>query len=111
MAHGVGNLSKSQGFVVGVGTNLKIARGVHTTVDADDTVVTGLSTVVAAIAQFEEAPVIGANFVQAVIGDQAGSPAAGSIQIKTFKPTATGDATPTAATTFSLDVSWIAIGT
>lgn len=95
----------------GVAAGYKIARGQHTTVDADDTVVTGLTTVVAAVANLESDPVIGCDRAQAVIGDQAGAPAAGSIQIKSFKPTATGDATPIPATTFTKLVNWIAIGT
>lgn len=97
--------------VAGVAAGYKIARGQHTTVDADDTVVTGLATVVAAVANLESDPVIGCDRAQAVIGDQAGAPAAGSIQIKSFKPTATGDATPIPATTFTKLVNWIAIGT
>lgn len=94
-----------------VAAGYKIARGQHTTVDEDDTVVTGLATVVSAVANLESAPVIGCDRAQAVIGNQSGAPAAGSIQIKTFKPTATGDATPIAATTFSKLVNWVAIGT
>jgi hypothetical protein len=35
---------------------------------------------------------------------------AGSIQIKTFKPTATADTAPIAATTFTRKVNWIAVG-
>lgn len=97
--------------VVGVAAGYKIARGQTTTVAASDTIVTGLTTVVSAVANLEDAPVIGADRAQAVIGDQAGTPAAGSILIKTFKPTASGDATPIAATTFSKKVNWIAIGT
>ena len=44
---------------------------------------------------------------------KAGAPAAGSILLKTFKPTAVNDVTPTAATDFSenLVVAWIAVGT
>lgn len=90
--------------------DLKVVYGQQTTVAASDTVVTGLATVLSAVANLEDAPVIGCDRAQAVIGDQAGTPAAGSILIKTFKPTATGDATPIAATTFTKKVNWIAIG-
>lgn len=89
---------------------MKYVSGQHTTVDADDTVVTGLSLVVGAVATLDSDPVIGATDVVATIGDQAGAPAAGSIQIKTFKPTAVDNATPTAGTTFSKKVNWIAFG-
>lgn len=87
-----------------------VAFGTHTTVAASDTVATGLKRVTHAIAQLQDAPVIGATFVLADIGDQAGTPAAGGILIKSYKPTATNDATPTAGTTFSKRVSWVAIG-
>jgi hypothetical protein len=95
----------------GVAAGYKIARGIHTTVDENDTVVSGLATVVAAICQLQSPPVIGATWVACDIGDQSGAPAAGSFLVKTYKPTATGDATPTVATTFSIAVAWMAIGT
>lgn len=98
-------------LVAGVAGGYKIARGQHTTVDEDDTVVTGLATVVAAIAVLESDPVAGAQFVTCVIGNQAGAPAAGSIQIKTWKATAAGDTALIAGSTFSKLVNWIAIGT
>jgi len=97
--------------VVGVAAGYKVARGQMTTASASDTVVTGLTTVVSAVANMEDAPVIGADRSNAAIGDQAGAPAAGSILIKSYKPTATGDATPIAATTFSKKVNWVAVGT
>jgi hypothetical protein len=97
--------------VAGAAAGYKTARGQATTASASDTIVTGLATVVSAVASLEDAPVIGCDRAQAAIGDQAGTPAAGSILIKTFKPTATGDATPVAATTFTKKVNWIAIGT
>lgn len=97
--------------LAGVAAGYKVARGQHTTLDADDTVVTGLATVVAVVASFESDPVAGAQFVTAVLGNQAGAPAAGSIQIKTWKATATADTAIIAATTFTKLVNWIAIGT
>lgn len=99
--------------VSGVAADYKIARGVHTQVAASDTVVTGLATVVAVVASFHSAPTVKQLFCAADIGDQAGTPAAGSILIKTFKPTAVDNATPTAATDFSenLKLDWIAVGT
>ena len=91
--------------VAGVAAGYKIARGVHTTVDEDDTVVTGLATVVAVVACLASDPVAGCSKVTATIGDQAGAPAAGSIQIKSW------EADETVGTTFSKLVNWIAIGT
>jgi len=92
------------------GQAYRIARGQHTTVDADDTVVTGLTTVVAAVASWDSAPIEAAKFLTCTIGDQAGAPAAGSIQIKTHKDT-DADAAIVDATTFSLKINWVAIGT
>jgi len=94
----------------GVASGYKIARGVHTTVTASDTVVTGLSTVVAIVATLESDPGDNPLLVSASIGDQAGAPAAGSVLIKTWKTDGT-DPTPVAATTFSKKVNWVAIGT
>lgn len=89
---------------------LKTAAGQATTASASDTVVTGLSKVIAAVATLEDSPVIGCDRATAVIGDQNGTPAAGSTLVKTWKPTASGDATPIAATTFTKKVNWIAFG-
>lgn len=95
----------------GVAADYKIARGQHTTLSAADTVVTGLTTVVAVVATLDSDPVVTAQWVSASIGDQAGSPVAGSIYIKTWKPTAVDNATPVAASDFTKLVNWIAIGT
>ncbi len=98
-------------LVQGVAAGYKLARGVHETVAASDDVDTGLATVVAAVAVLEDAPSLDPLLVQAVVGDQAGAPAAGHILIKTWKATAAADCTPVAATTFAKKVSWIAVGT
>lgn len=90
--------------------NLRIASGQHTTVAAVDAVVTGLKKVLYAVANLEAAPVDGAQVVKATVGDQAGTPASGSIQIETWKATGTADTAVIAGTTFSKAVSWIAIG-
>ena len=88
------------------------ARGQHTMTSASDTVVTGLSTVNAAVAGLESAPTLTCDRAQAVVGDQAGTPAAGSIILKVFMPTSSSVTTPIAATGFaSIVVNWEAIGT
>ena len=97
--------------LAGPAAGKKMVHGQATTVTASDTVVTGLTTVERVIASLEDTPVIGCDRAQATIGDQNGAPAAGSILIKTFCPTASGDATPKAATTFGKKVNWVAIGT
>jgi hypothetical protein len=98
-------------LAVGVAAGYKIARGQHTTVDENDTVVTGLATVVAVVASLDDDPVAGCQLVTASIGNQSGAPAAGSILLKTWKATAAGDTALIAATTFGKKVNWIAIGT
>jgi len=97
----------------GVAAGYKVARGQHTQVAASDTVVTGLATVVAVIVSFDSAPTVKQLFCAGQIGNQSGAPAAGSILIKTFKPTAVNDVTPIPATDFTdnLVISWVAIGT
>ena len=100
--------------VAGVAAGYKIARGVLTTVTASDTVVTGLATVVAVVVSMGDDPSADPAFASATVGDQAGAPAAGSVLVKTWKPTtpgAAGNPTPIAATTFAKKVNWIASGT
>lgn len=97
--------------VSGIASGYKVARGQHTTVAAADTVVTGLTTVVAVIVSLETDPADAAFLASAQIGDQAGTPAAGSIIIKTWKSADGADVTPTAATAFTKKVNWVAIGT
>ena len=89
---------------------LRTARGQHTTVAASDTVVTGLTKVVSAVASLDSDPVDDPMLATASVGDQAGTPASGSILIKTWKNTGGTDPTPAAATTFAKKVNWMAIG-
>lgn len=105
--------AKLEALVQGAASGYKVARGVNIQVAATDTIVTGLASVVAVIVGFAGAPTVKQLFCAGLIGDQAGSPAAGSIQIKTFKPTAVNDVTPIAATDFTdnVKVAWVAVGT
>lgn len=89
----------------------RVAFGVHTTVAAADTVVTGLTTVVAVVASMGTDPADNPFMCSATIGDQAGSPAAGSVIIKTWQNTGGTDPTPAASNSFTKLVNWIAIGT
>ncbi len=98
-------------LVAGFAAGYKIARGVHETVAANDTVATGLATVAAIVVSLESDPALTCDRETASIGDQAGAPSAGSVYIKTWKPTSATDPTPVAATAFSKKVNWIAIGT
>lgn len=98
-------------LVQGLAAGYKVARGQHETVAASDTVVTGLATVVAAIAFLDDDPGLDPLLVTCSIGDQNGAPAAGSVLVKSWKATAANDCTPIAATTFTKKVNWIAIGT
>jgi hypothetical protein len=89
------------------GVSAKPALGQATTASASDTVVTGLSKVTACVANLDSAPTADPETATCSIGDQNGSPAAGSILVQTWK---TLGGTPAAATTFSKKVNWIAIG-
>jgi len=104
-------ITRSERAINGVAAGYVVARGQHTTVDENDTVVTGLTTVVSAVASLDDDPVAGCQSVSATIGDQAGAPAAGSVQIKSWKATAAGDTAVIAGTTFGKKVNWIAVGT
>ncbi|HEB29026.1 MAG TPA: hypothetical protein ENI05_14960 [Porticoccus sp.] len=96
--------------VAGVAGGYKIARGVVTPTDGADTIVTGLTTVVAAVAQLIATPILTHMWSCATIGDQAGAPAAGSIIIVHRGPVGAGDVTPQDAATTFVDVAWVAIG-
>lgn len=109
-AAAAGSDDETGDVLLGAEGGLRTVGGVHTTVDADDTVVSGLAVVVAVSATLASDPVAGAQHVTATIGDQAGSPAAGSFQIKSWKATASGDTALVAGTTFSKLVNWIAVG-
>lgn len=87
-----------------------IVAGQSTTVAASDTIVTGLSLLVGVVATLDSDPVDDPFMVTASIGDQAGTPAAGSFLLKTWKNTGGTDPTPAAATTFSKKVNWWAFG-
>lgn len=95
----------------GVAGGYKLARGQYTTVSASDTVVTGLTTIVAAVCQMESDPVLTVDRATVQIGNQSGAPVAGSIIVKTWMPTGAALTTPIAAITFGKLVNWVAIGT
>jgi hypothetical protein len=90
--------------------SLPVAFGQHTTVDADDTVDTGMDCVLQAVVLSPESVDETNKFFVADIGDQAGSPAAGSFYLKSKKDT-DADAAPVDATGFGIVVNWIAVGT
>jgi len=89
---------------------LRLVGGQATTASASDTIVTGLSKVVSAIATINDDLADGLSWATANTGDQAGSPAAGSFYLKTWKNTSGSDPTPLAATAFSAKVNWLAWG-
>lgn len=96
--------------VAGVAAGYKVARGVAS-ITGSGTVVTGLATVVAVIASPASDPDgVALAAVSGTIGDQAGTPAAGSVILKAWKVTAVDDATLIAATA-AKSINWIAIGT
>lgn len=101
------NVTGSGGLKIGGLALSKTAEGSATTVTASDTVVTGLTTVTGCVASMDSAPTTDPEIATCSIGNQTGSPAAGSVLIQTWK---TLGGTPVAATTFSKKVNWIAFG-
>lgn len=100
--------------VAGIAAGQKIARGQLTTATAADTVVTGLATIVSVVCTLESDPVDTCSVATCQVGDQAGAPAAGSIVVKTWKPTlggTSGNPTLVAASAFGKKVNWVAYGT
>lgn len=96
--------------VGGVAAGYKVARGVAS-VTGSGTVVTGLATVVAVVATPADDPDGTAlAAVSATIGDQAGTPAAGSVILKCWKITAADNGALIAATA-AKNVNWVAVGT
>lgn len=96
--------------VAGVAAGYKVARGVAS-ITGSGTVVTGLATVVAIVATMQaDASLSNGIEVTATIGDQAGTPAAGSVILKVWKPTANNDVTPIASAA-AVSVNWVAVGT
>ncbi len=94
----------------GVAAGYAIARGVFTPSDGSEDVVTGLTTVVAAVANLIDTPTLTHMWSDATIGNQSGAPAAGSIRVVNRKPTTSGNVAPIDATTPWVDVAWIALG-
>lgn len=100
----------TEGKVLLAGPQVKFVTGLSTTVAAVDTIVTGLSKLAGVVAQLNDAPTDALSGVNGDIGDQAGTPAAGSFLLKTWKNTSGTDPTPLAATAFGAKVAWIAFG-
>ena len=108
---GQGNLARFSSFITQKRqAGLVFDFGEHTTVAAADTVATKLEKVQGVLTVLDSDPVAAVDRATGSIGDQAGAPAKGSILINTWKPTATADTIPIAATTFGKKVSWLAWG-
>jgi hypothetical protein len=95
--------------IVGVASGYKIARGVDS-ITGSGTVATGLTTVVSVVVSPQSDP-DGTNLhsCSGTIGDQSGTPAAGSVIVKCWKITAAGNGALIAATA-AKSVNWIAVG-
>lgn len=94
-----------------IAAGYKLARGQSTTVAASDTIASGLATVVAVVCSYDTDVADANSWVTCSIGDQAGTPVAGSFLLKTWQNTSGNDPTPAAAGSFSKKVNWIAVGT
>lgn len=89
---------------------LPIAHGKWNTASASDTVATGLTAPLKAVFLTPAEAINETNkFFVADLGDQAGSPAAGSFLLKSYLDT-DADAAPAAATGFDVDINWLAVG-
>jgi hypothetical protein len=88
--------------VQGVAAGYKAARGVAA-VTGSLAVTTGLTSIVAATATLNEDAALTGTVVSATFS-------AGTLTIKVWKPTASGDCTPIAATA-AKSVCWTAVGT
>jgi len=96
--------------VLAAGSGYKLATGVAT-VTGSATVATGLTTVVSVTATMQEDfSLTNGIGCSGSVGDQSGAPAAGSVVIKCWKPTASNDVTPIASGA-ALHVNWTARGT
>lgn len=96
--------------LLGAPGGVKFVGGQATTVTASDTIMTGLSTLYGAVATLDDNPGDNPFLVSASIGDQAGTPAAGSFLLKSWQNTSGSDPTPAAASTFGKKVNWVAFG-
>ena len=84
----------------------RFATGVLAPSAADEDVATGLATVIRGGAELIEAPAL--THLQSIATP---STAAGSLRIRSYKPTGAGNTTPTAATGTLKAVMWWAVGT
>lgn len=95
--------------VVGAGSGYKVARGVAS-ITGSGTVATGLTTVVSIVVTPQsDLDGTGLAGCSGTIGDQSGSPAAGSVILKCWKITAADNGALIAATA-AKSVNWIAVG-
>lgn len=88
----------------------RVAAGTFTPVAATSEVATGLALVSAALVSFRGTQSLTHYHSFADVGDQAGNPPAGSIDITHLKPTGVADVTPIPATTPWSELDWIAFG-
>ena len=96
--------------IAGAAAGYKVARGVAADVTATAEITSGLATVVSVIACLAGDPNVGeAMWVTVSIPTQTAGDA-GKFTVKTWKPTANDNATPTAGTGDHA-VAWVAVGT
>lgn len=107
MTAAVAALPPAVNYLLGVVAGRKVAGGVHLQVAQSDTIVTGLTTVIAVVICFRDAPTAKQQYAIATIGDQVATPAAGSFLLQTLKSTlAVAD-----DFTDNIHFDWIAFGT
>ena len=99
-------------YVTAKNGDMVCVGGQHAMGAAVDTVVTGLVTVAFVMVGLDTDPADDPAYVSGSIGDQAGTPAAGSILISAWTFTnVANDATPAASGATGAKVNWLAFGT
>lgn len=90
-------------------TGIQVRFGSGTTSSAVDTVVTDLTHVSAVLLNMDDTPTYLAGRLTGFVGDQAGTPAAGSFQVKGWATSSLG--VIGAASSFGKTYQYLAIGT
>jgi hypothetical protein len=98
-------------LITGVAAGYKIAYGTASIGAASEDIVTGLTTVIGAVVSLVGDPSLTHMSSTVTVGNQTDAPIAGSIRIKSWKPTTANDATPIEAAGVFANVAWVAIGT
>lgn len=98
-------------LIAALAAGKKLAFGTATIDAASKDIVTGLSTVEYAVVAMVGDPSLTHMDSSVTVGNQTDAPVAGSIRIKSWKPTSSSNVTPIAASSPFGNVAWFAVGT